>query len=58
MNEVERVKLLYGPYRMPRCKAGRLLCCRMRGKVRVRGISDAPIMWPFTRTATVAARLP
>ena len=49
MYEHDRVKLLFGPYRMPRFRVGRFLRCTMRGKVRVRGISDAPIMWPFTR---------
>src|SRR6266700_2528761 len=44
-----RFKLLFGPYRMPRCKIGRWLTCRRRGKVRVVGISDALITWPMTR---------
>src|SRR6266851_1449136 len=51
MQERNRVKLLFGPYRMPRCAVGRLLRCRIRGKVRVRGISDGPIQWPCTRKA-------
>ena len=49
MIESERVKLLYGPYRMPRCKVGRWLRCLMRGPIKVCGISPAPIQWPFTR---------
>ena len=49
MNEQDRVELLYGPYQAPRCKVGRLLRCRMRGQVRVGGITDAPIPWPRVR---------
>jgi hypothetical protein len=36
-----RFKLLFGPYKMPRCKIGGTLKCRRRGKVRVVAISDA-----------------
>ena len=43
MLEQERVKLLFGPYRTPKCKVGRGLRCIMRGKVTVAGLSDAPI---------------
>jgi len=48
MHEHERTKLIGGPYRMPRCKVGRFLRCAVRGKVRVRGIHEAPIQWPYT----------
>ena len=47
MNEQDRVKLLYGPYQAPRCNVGRLLRCRIKGDVRVAGLTDAPIVWPF-----------
>ena len=47
MLEQERVKLLFGPYRTPKCKVGRRLRCVMRGKVTVAGLSDAPIQWPY-----------
>jgi hypothetical protein len=39
MLEQERVKLLFGPYRTPKCKIGRHLRCVMRGKVTVAGLS-------------------
>jgi hypothetical protein len=29
----ERFQLLFGPYWMPRCKVGKKLRCRLRGKV-------------------------
>jgi hypothetical protein len=44
-----RFKLLFSPYKMPRCKIGGTLKCRRRGKVPVVAISDAPISWPMTR---------
>jgi hypothetical protein len=47
MLEQERVKLLFGPYRTPKCKVGHRLRCVMRGKVTVAGLSDAPIQWPY-----------
>jgi hypothetical protein len=50
MLDVDRFKLLFGPYRMPRCRVGRTwLHCAIRGQVRVVGISDAPIMWPLCK---------
>ena len=47
MLEQERVKLLFGPYRTPKCKVGRRLRCVVHGKVAVAGLSDAPIQWPY-----------
>jgi hypothetical protein len=46
MNAAERFKLLYGPYRPPKCRVDFFLRCRVRGLLRVRGLSDAPIPWP------------
>ena len=43
MHDRDRFKLIGGPYRMPRCKVDRFLRCSIRGKVRVRGIHEAPI---------------
>jgi hypothetical protein len=48
MHEHERVKLIAGPYQMPRCRIGGKLRREVRGKVKVRGISDGLIPWPFT----------
>lgn len=44
-----RFKLLFGPYRMPRCRIGGFLICRRLGRVKVIGISAAPIAWPVAR---------
>ena len=49
MLNLDRVKLLFGPYRSPRCKLGRTLRCQIRGSVKVRGLTDARITRPFTR---------
>jgi hypothetical protein len=50
MIDSERVKLLYGPYRAPRCTVGQKLTCEYRKReVWVKGISDAPIPWPVAR---------
>jgi hypothetical protein len=38
--------LLFGPYRTPLCRAGGVLACAVRGRVVVRGLSDAPMPWP------------
>ena len=40
MHHDDRVKLLGGPYRSPRCKLGRPLRCHIRDKVKVRGLTD------------------
>lgn len=42
-------QLLGGPYQAPRCRVGRPLSCAVRGDVRVAGITDAPIQWPYAR---------
>jgi hypothetical protein len=50
--DAERFRLLHGPYRAPKCRVGRWLKCRLRGRVKVVAISDAPIQWPMTRLPT------
>ena len=50
MIDSERVKLLYGPYRAPRCAVGDRLVCECRGReLTVSGMTDAPISWPLAR---------
>src|SRR5688572_24952575 len=46
MQDSQRFQLVGGPYRMPRCRIGGRLKCKLRGKVRVARITDAPIPWP------------
>jgi hypothetical protein len=48
MNDLDRYKLVDGPYRSPRCRLGRKLRCKIRGWVPVRRITDARIPWPQT----------
>jgi hypothetical protein len=57
MLEEVRCKLLFGPYRMPKCRVGKMIACRVRGPVRVEGITAAPMQWPFTFRSRVC-RLP
>ena len=49
MDDARRFQLLYGPYRAPRCRVGKRLLCKLRGTVKVTGISDGLIQWPQTR---------
>jgi hypothetical protein len=46
MTDADRFKLLFGPYRLPKCRVGRFLHCRVKGVRRVKGLSDALIPWP------------
>jgi hypothetical protein len=47
MLDTKRFRLRFGPYRV-----GRWLRCALRGRVKVTGISDAPIPWPQTSSGT------
>ncbi len=47
---LQRYRLLGGPYAAPACRVGRKLYCRWRRRwVSVEGLTDAPVMWPFTQ---------
>jgi hypothetical protein len=51
MIDSDRVKLLYGPYRPPRCKLGQKLSCEYRDReLKVKGMTDALVQWPASRT--------
>ena len=48
--QTQRYRLLSGPYTAPACRVGRKLYCRWRRRwVMVHGLTEAPVMWPFTR---------
>jgi hypothetical protein len=50
MRDTESYRLLFGPYRTPRCRVGGWLECEYRGRdVTVGGLTDAPIQWPYAR---------
>jgi hypothetical protein len=50
MLDSERYRLLYGPYKPPKCRLGEKLFCEYRDReVRVKRITDAPIQWPAAR---------
>jgi hypothetical protein len=52
MIDADRLKLLFGPYRTPRVRLGRVLTCEARGAdVIVVGYSDAPIPWPVCKVS-------
>jgi hypothetical protein len=39
--------LVAGPYKTPRCRVGRDFPCVVHGDRPVRGLTDAPVPWPF-----------
>jgi hypothetical protein len=41
--------LLYGPYKAPRFRPGKVAACAVRGGQRLTGLSSAPIPWPTAR---------
>jgi hypothetical protein len=46
----KRYKLLHGPYAAPRCHVGGVLSCQFRRRLRkVSGLTDAPVIWPFSQ---------
>ena len=45
----QRVRLLAGPYRVPRARIGRMITCRFYGRCKVCGWSDGRIPWPKIR---------
>jgi hypothetical protein len=49
MIDRDRLKLLFGPYKPPRCRRGDVVFCDVRGEVVVRGMSSGRIAWPVTR---------
>ena len=50
MRDADRYKLYFGPYRPPKCRVGDKLPCEYRGReVVVRGMTDAPIQWPYRK---------
>jgi hypothetical protein len=46
MDDSERFRLL-GKYQTPRFRIGQTVCCQVRGKVIITGITDALIPWPM-----------
>jgi hypothetical protein len=46
MSDWDATRLLFGPYRPPRCRLGRVLNCAVRSVVIVCGMTDARSPWP------------
>jgi hypothetical protein len=47
VNDADRFRLRFGPYKTPRVKRGQIVRCEVRGEVRIVSLSDAPIPWPI-----------
>ena len=58
MNDPDRFKLLFGPYKTPRGRVGAWVRCDVRGEVRVCGLSEARIPWPVARRRREVAPRP
>jgi hypothetical protein len=43
--------LIAGPYRTPALRIGGWATCLVRGEVRIDGLTDAPIPWPYTHAS-------
>jgi hypothetical protein len=43
MEDTDRFRLLFGPYRTPRFRIGSFVRCEVRGEVRIVGVSDSSI---------------
>lgn len=55
MPKVDHFKLRFGPYAAPRFRYGESVTCLLRGKVKITGLTDAPIPWPTCRPRSPAA---
>jgi hypothetical protein len=52
MNDTARYKLLFGPYKAPKCRIGDKLYCEVRKRhFEVRAMSTAPVPWPQTQAS-------
>ena len=45
--------LFAGPYRTPKCRVGRDFPCVINGDRPVRGLTEAPILWPYAYGAVL-----
>ncbi len=54
---MKKMTLEYGPYKPPRIRVGKGICCRRHGDVIVAGITDAPIAWPVCHTPQGGGKL-
>jgi hypothetical protein len=52
----DRLRLLFGPYRTPRFRYGQRVFCEARGWVKIIGLSDGPIPWPYGQRPGVKAK--
>jgi hypothetical protein len=52
----DRLRLLFGPYRTPRFRYGQRVFCEARGWVKIVGLRDGPIPWPYGRRPGVKSK--
>ncbi|MEX1027413.1 MAG: hypothetical protein WD049_05315, partial [Candidatus Paceibacterota bacterium] len=52
MNDEDRFKLYFGPYKTPRFRYGQKVWCESRGWMKIVGLSDGKIPWPIGRLVT------
>jgi hypothetical protein len=55
MPKVDHFKLRYGLYKTPSFRYGQTVTCLMRGKVKITGLTDAPIPWPTCQPRSTQA---
>ncbi|MCE9532750.1 MAG: hypothetical protein K8T89_16760 [Planctomycetes bacterium] len=56
MTESDRFKLLFGPYKPPRFRYGKVVSCEVRGEVVIVGMSAGRIPWPIGQRRGSPAR--
>lgn len=49
MNDSDRFKLYFGPYKTPRFRYGQRVWCHFRSWVKIVGLTDRKIQWPIGR---------
>jgi hypothetical protein len=52
----DRLRLLFGPYCTPRFSYGKPVFCEARGWVKIVGLKDGPIPWPYGRRPSVKSK--
>jgi hypothetical protein len=55
MNRKDRVKLRFGPYKIPILRYGDVVFCERAGEVTVCGLSKGRILWPTCRRGKARA---
>ena len=54
--DTDRFQLLFGPYKAPRFRVGKVVRCEVWGEVRIVGLSEGCIPWPVGISAAPGFR--